>query len=164
MIYDNENGSMGLIVNKPAKNININNMFQNFQEIDSNIIYSPTVYYGGPVDLDKGFILHSNDYKTNEEKKLLNNGLMLSSNVNILKDIAIGKGPSKSILAVGYAGWQQKQLYDELKQNTWFEADLDIDLLFLCNVNSKWEKALSKVGINKQKIINSNFSSFSGSA
>ena len=164
MISDNEEGSMGIIVNKPAKNMNISNIFENLSEKNLKFLNKPTIFYGGPVELDKGFILHSDDYNSKEEKKLLKNGLMLSSNLEILKDIAIGKGPSKSILAIGYSGWYKRQLDGELKKNTWFEADLDPEILFLADTKKKWEKALHKVGINKAKINSSNFSSSSGSA
>ena len=174
MISDNEEGSMGIIINKPAIDIKLENIIEatelkrinafSTKKISQNKKEMPKVFYGGPVELDKGFILHSNDYFTKEKYTDLSNNLVLSSNFSILQDIIKGKGPSKCLLAVGYSGWYSNQLANELKQNTWIEAELDTDILFSKNISKKWEFALTKVGINKKKLSTSSFSSFSGSA
>ena len=78
MISDDVEGSMGIIVNKPALNLDINTVF-NIQK--KSITYKMcTLHYGGPVDFDRGFILHTNDYKQSQESKYLKNNLVLSSN------------------------------------------------------------------------------------
>ena len=165
MISDSKEGSMGIIINKPALNVSFESLLENVKiNIKNSTTAKPKIFYGGPMDLDKGFILHSNDYSTKEKFTKLGNNLILSSNFNILKDIIKGKGPSKSILAIGYAGWYSHQLINELKQNIWIETELDTEILFSKNVNKKWEFALEKVGINKKNIASSKFSSFSGSA
>ncbi|OUX16404.1 MAG: hypothetical protein CBE11_02145 [Rickettsiales bacterium TMED251] len=164
MVSDNEDGSMGVIVNKPALNLTIDSIFENIHKEGISMACQPTIYYGGPVDLDKGFIIHSNDYISKEETTKIENNLLLSNNMEILKDIVSGKGPSQSILAIGYAGWYSYQLEDELKNNTWIEADLSVDMLFSKDTSNKWKKALLSVGIKKNNIKNSNFSPFSGSA
>ena len=164
VVSDNEDGSMGVIVNKPALNLTIDNLFENIRKEGISKSYQPTIYYGGPVDLDKGFIIHSNDYVSKEETTKIENNLLLSNSMEILKDIVSGKGPSQSILAIGYAGWYSYQLEDELKNNTWIEAELGVDMLFSKDTSDKWKKALLSVGIKKNNIKNSNFSPFSGSA
>ena len=164
MVSDNKDGSMGVIVNKPALNLTIDNLFENIRKEGISKSYQPTIYYGGPVDLDKGFIIHSNDYVSKEETTKIENNLLLSNSMEILKDIVSGKGPSQSILAIGYAGWYSYQLEDELKNNTWIEAELGVDMLFSKDTSDKWKKALLSVGIKKNNIKNSNFSPFSGSA
>ncbi len=164
MISDNEDGSMGIIVNKPALNLSIKNIFQEISEDKILKSHEPIVYYGGPVDLNKGFIIHSNDYRSKEVHTKLENNLILSNNVSILKDIVSGKGPSKSILAIGYAGWHSNQLVSELKENTWIEADLGTEILFSKEASMKWKDALKSVGIKKSSIKDLNFSSFSGTA
>ena len=114
IISDNEDGSMGIIVNKPAQRVNLTSLLgKNIK----NIIQQPQVYYGGPVELDKGFILHTNDYANDKNHIKLDNGLILSSDFSTIKEIALGKGPSKSILALGYTGWSSFQLHAELKKN-----------------------------------------------
>ena len=164
MISDNEDGSMGIIVNKPALNLSIKNIFEEISEDKILKPHEPIVYYGGPVDLNKGFIIHSNDYRSKEEYTKLENNLILSNNVSILKDIVSGRGPSKSILAIGYAGWHSNQLVSELKENTWIEADLGTEILFSKEASMKWKNALKSLGIKKNSIKDLNFSSFSGTA
>ena len=88
IISDNEDGSMGIIVNKPAYRVNLNALLG---ENIKNIIKQTQVYYGGPVELDKGFILHTNDYKNDKNNIKLDNGLMLSSDFSTIKKNNTGK-------------------------------------------------------------------------
>ena len=161
IISDNVDGSMGIIVNKPAHKINLASLLG---ENMKDIIQEPQVYYGGPVELDKGFILHTNDYENDKNHIKLDNDLILSSDFSTIKQIALGNGPSKSILALGYTGWSSFQLHSELKKNDWFELNLDVDIIFSNNHRKKWDQAISKLGINKELLQNAIFSSYSGSA
>ena len=161
IISDNEDGSMGIIVNKPAHKINLTSLLG---ENIKDIIQQPQVCYGGPVELDKGFIIHTDDYKNNKNHIKLDNGLILSSDFSTIKEIALGSGPSKSILALGYTGWASFQLHAELKKNDWFELNLDTDIIFAKNHKKKWDQAISKLGINKELLQNAIFSNYSGSA
>ena len=161
IISDNEDGSMGIIVNKPAQRVNLNYLLG---ENTKNIIQQPQVYFGGPVELDKGFILHTNDYKNDKNHIKLDNGLILSSDFSTIKEIVLGSGPSKSILALGYTGWSSFQLHAELKKNDWFELNLNTDIIFAKNHRKKWDLAISKLGINKDLLKSAIFSNYSGSA
>ena len=150
---------------KQSKNIKLDKIFHDIEptiNIDNGS--TPNIFYGGPVDLDRGFIIHTNDYKASKKIDLLENNLVLSSNKKILQDILIGNGPSKSIFTIGYSGWDSYQLVSEIKSNSWIEAELDIDLLFSANNENKWELAMSKVGIKTKKLNNITFSPDSGSA
>ena len=161
IISDNEDGSMGIIVNKPAHNINLTSLLgENIKDISKQ----PQVCYGGPVELDKGFILHTNDYVKDKNHIKLDNDLILSSNFSTIKEIALGSGPSKSILALGYTGWASFQLQTELKKNDWFELSLDTEIIFTKNHKKKYKQATSKLGINKKLLQNAIFSNYSGSA
>ena len=161
IISDNEDGSMGIIVNKPAHKINLTSLLG---ENIKDIIQQPQVCYGGPVELDKGFILHTNDYVNDKNHIKLDNGLILSNDFSTIKEIALGIGPSKSIVALGYTGWASFQLHAELKKNDWFELNLDTDIIFAKNHKKKWDQAISKLGINKELLQNAIFSNYSGSA
>ena len=161
IISDNEDGSMGIIVNKPAHKINLTSLLG---ENIKDIIQQPQVCYGGPVELDKGFILHTNDYVNDKNHIKLDNGLILSNDFSTIKEIALGSEPTKSILALGYTGWASFQLHAELKKNDWFELNLDTDIIFAKNHKKKWDQAISKLGINKELLQNAIFSNYSGSA
>ena len=162
MISDDVKGSMGIIVNKPALNLDINTIFN--IKIKSNTSNMHTLHYGGPVDYDRGFILHTNDYKKSQECKYLKNNLVLSSNSKILSDLTLGKGPSKFIVVIGYAGWQSNQLSEELRQNAWLVAKLNKRILFSKNYSLKWKKALKSIGIENASLKSFKFSNYSGSA
>ena len=123
-----------------------------------------SVFYGGPVEFDKGFVLHTNDYKTSEDKTLLKNNLVLSSNIKILKDLSIGNGPSKFIVVIGYAGWQTNQLAQELEQNSWLVANMNKKILFSKKPELKWKNALNSIGIEEKSLKSFKFSNYSGSA
>jgi putative transcriptional regulator len=161
IISDNIDGSMGIIVNKPAHKVSLTSLLG---ENIKDIIQQPQVYYGGPVELDKGFILHTNDHKNYKNHIILDNNLILSSDFSTIKEIALGNGPSKSILALGYTGWSSFQLHAELKKNDWFELNLDVNIIFAKNHKKKWDQAISKLGINKELLQNAIFSNYSGSA
>ena len=161
IISDNEDGSMGIIINKPAIKVNISSLLG---ESIENFSKQPQVYFGGPVEIDKGFVLHTNDYKNYKNHIKLDNDLVLSSDFSTMKEILRGNGPSKSILAIGYTGWSSYQLHAELKKNDWFELDLDIDMIFSDNYKNKWNKAISKIGINEELLKKAIFSNYTGSA
>ncbi len=161
MISDNESGSMGIIINKPTPKLDISNVLG---ENVLNISKQPQIYYGGPVELNRGLILHTNDYKNNKNQIKLDNDLVLSSDFSTIKEIISGNGPSKSVLAIGYTGWSSFQLHEELKKNDWFELDLNTEIIFSENHNSKWESAISKLGINKKLLKSGIFSNYTGSA
>ena len=161
IISDNEEGSMGIIVNKPAHKVNLTSLLGKYSK---DIIEKPQVYYGGPVELDKGFILHSNDYKNDKNHIKLDNDLILSNDFSTIKEIALGSGPTKSILALGYTGWSSFQLHAELKKNDWFELNLNTDIIFAKNHRKKWGHAISKLGINRELLQSAIFSNYSGSA
>ena len=160
IISDNENGTMGIIINKPALKINISSIFGgNVKAIGKQ----PKVFYGGPVELDRGFILHTDDYKNSENQIKLDNNLALSSDISIIKDILLGNGPSKSIFTIGYTGWGSYQLQMEMRNNDWFEIDLDNEMIFSNNYKNKWKKAISKIGIDSNLLNNAIFSPYTGS-
>ncbi len=163
MISDDIKGSMGIIINKPALDLDMSHFLNNYEKLD-NKNNNHTVFYGGPVEFDKGFVLHTNDYKTSEDKTLLKNNLVLSSNIKILKDLSIGNGPSKFIVVIGYAGWQTNQLAQELKQNSWLVANMNKKILFSKKPELKWKNALNSIGIEEKNLKSFKFSNYSGSA
>ena len=164
MISDNIEGSMGIIVNKPALNLDITKIFNNKNNLKKNNGSKYMIHYGGPVDFDRGFILHTNDYKKSEEGTYLKNNLILSSNSQILNDLNSGNGPSKFIVVIGYAGWQSYQLSEELKQNSWLVTNMNNKLLFSNNYKLKWKNALKSIGLEEKNLKSFKFSNYSGSA
>ena len=161
IISDNEDGSMGIIINKPALKVKVSSLLgKNIEGIKK----LPKIYYGGPVELDKSFILHTSDNKNYENHIKLDNNLVLSNDFSTVEKIILGNGPTKSILTIGYTGWASYQLHEELRKNDWYELDLDTNIIFNGNHQNKWEQAISKIGINKTLLKSAIFTNYTGSA
>ncbi len=145
----NEFGAMGIIINRKLKEVEINNLIEKFK-INSNIeinFLNTTIYFGGPVDANRGFIIHTTDYIC-DDTKIINGEVALTGTMDILKTIADGKGPKKSLFALGYAGWDASHLEQEVYDNNWLLVDVDEDLLFNPDNSTKWEKAMLKLGVD----------------
>ena len=111
------------------------------------------VHKGGPVETGRGFVLHSSDYFAADSTLSIDAQVSLTATVDILKAIAGGQGPSRAMLALGYAGWRPGQLEDEIQANGWLHCASDLDLLFDRNLNHKYDRALSKIGIDPSHLV-----------
>ena len=161
IISDNEDGSVGIIINKPALKVKVSTLLGKNIKGVKNL---PKIYYGGPVELDKSFILHTNDNKNYDNDIKLDSELMLSNDFSTIEEIILGNGPTKSLLTIGYTGWASFQLHEELKKNDWLELDLDTNIIFTDNYQNKWDQAISKLGINKKLLKNAIFTNYTGLA
>ena len=105
------------------------------------------VHYGGPVQRERGFMLHSPDF-IGEDTVVLSTSVALTSSPDVLSAIAAGKGPQDSLFALGYAGWAPDQLEQELAAGAWVVVDADETLLFDQQIESKWQRALDRQGVD----------------
>jgi len=154
-------GAMGIMVNRPAGSIDFPqllmqlNIINKSEEIKlSSSAESMKVLSGGPVDTGRGFVLHSSDYFIANATLKINDGVCLTTTVDILKAIAKGKGPQHAILALGYAGWRPGQLESEIQDNGWLHCDADAELIFGDDVEDKYDRALRKIGIDPGMLSN----------
>jgi putative transcriptional regulator len=145
VLSHNNKGAIGLVINHAVNNVDSSVIFQSFN-IENSSKKSLPVHFGGPIEAEKGFILHTNDYNKDTILKSEDNPVALSSNLQILKDIAAGSGPEKSIFALGYAGWGAGQLENELN-NFWIRVPFDKEIVFANDDERKWELALGSAGI-----------------
>src|ERR1700726_4975295 len=148
-------GAMGIVVNHPAPNINFSDLLVKLDVIPANErIQLPTrsggvkVMRGGPVETERGFVLHSADFFIENSTLPIAEGICLTPTIDILKAIARGDGPSSAILALGYAGWAPGQLETEIQGNGWLHCTADSELVFGPDVGGKYDKALKKIGID----------------
>ena len=140
-------GAMGLVINRLVNELTFS---QFLRQLDVNSTYigqEMKIHSGGPVESEHGFILHSAEY-TQEETIIVDDNICLTATINILRDIANGKGPQRSLLALGYTGWGPGQLDNELKQNAWLQVSADTALVFGRDIENKWNSAISKLGID----------------
>ena len=107
-----------------------------------------SVHKGGPVEIERGFVLHSDDFQLNQSTLAIDNGICLTATLEILRALAEGTGPRQAMLALGYAGWAPGQLENEIQSNGWLTAPADRDILFDANSEQKWHRALGSLGID----------------
>ena len=143
-----EDGAMGLIVNKTIDDLNWKDLFNKI-EIPIGSVNAPRpICFGGPVDMERGFLLHSSDYFSEGATLKVDETTSMTATLDILQDIAMGRGPDQVMLALGYAGWAAGQLEAELQMNGWLLCQADQTLLFDDDHAAKWDRALAKLGIN----------------
>ncbi len=147
-------GAMGIIVNQPARNISFPDLLVKLDVIPAaDLITLPPraggvkVLKGGPVETERGFVLHSADFFIENSTLSIDRGICLTATLDILKAIARGTGPESAILALGYAGWAPGQLETEIHHNGWLHCTPDPELLFGTDIDTKYAKALQKIGI-----------------
>jgi putative transcriptional regulator len=155
MCAHSSEGAMGIIVNQPASNITFPDLLVQLNVIPAaDTIELPSqaedvrVLKGGPVDTQRGFVLHSADFYVENSTLPIDDGVCLTATLDILKAIARGEGPKSAILALGYAGWAPGQLEQEINQNGWLHCPADPDLIFGRNIEGKYTQALRKIGID----------------
>ena len=141
----NEGGAMGIVINKTLNSIDFRDLLKELDIPTDPTTRNITVHFGGPVENQRGFVLHSLDYEHAE--LLVVEGLVgLSATLDILRDLAQGSGPKHSILALGYAGWGPGQLEAEFQENAWLSVPANETLLFDVPNDDKWERAFNSIG------------------
>ncbi|GBD47790.1 YqgE/AlgH family protein [Methylopila sp. Yamaguchi] len=152
-------GAMGIVVNKPAPHISFPDLLVQLDVIsEGEEIRLPEragsiqVLRGGPVESGRGFVLHSADFMIEDSTLSIDDGICLTATLDILKAIAKGAGPKSALLALGYAGWAPGQLETEIQANGWLNVPADRGLVFDGAVETKYERALAKIGIDLGKL------------
>ena len=139
-------GAMGLIVNKPIEGLSFRELMSKFNiDVAEGTRHTP-ILFGGPVHVGRGFVVHSSDYGSNESTLAITSEISLTATTDILEAISHGHGPSKSMLALGYAGWGEGQIEGEILANGWIHCDADPKLIFDTDHDAKWETAIAKLG------------------
>lgn len=148
-------GAMGIVVNQPAANVDFPDLLAQLEIIPSGRpIKLPEkaeqmkVIRGGPVETGRGFVLHSADFYIDNSTLPIDEGICLTATVDILRAIARGDGPRDAVLALGYAGWSAGQLETEMQDNGWLNCPMDHGILFDGLFETKYERALRKIGID----------------
>lgn len=153
-------GAMGLIINQRAPHISFGELLRQLK-IDppddgddaQQELIDLEVHVGGPVEKGRGFVLHSSDYHAADSTLEIDDSVSLTATIDILRAIAGGRGPDRSMLALGYAGWRAGQLESEIAANGWLHCPADMDLLFDRDLDQKYERALSKIGIDPSHLV-----------
>jgi putative transcriptional regulator len=142
-----ENGAMGLLINKTLDEVRLSHILEQLKMPEPEQGFDLPVHFGGPVEMGRGFALHSTDFMLKDSVKI-GPDIALTANTEILQTFAYHKAPKKRFLALGYAGWSSGQLEEEIKENSWLQMETDPALIFARTPKDLWKKALKKMGID----------------
>jgi putative transcriptional regulator len=143
-----ERGALGLIINKPS-DINVKDLFAKVElSLDSDAVGQSPVYLGGPVQTERGFVLHDSANNAYNSSLTIPGGLEMTTSRDVLEAVANGAGPKRMAIMLGYAGWSAGQLEDELGRNGWLNVDADPAVIFDTPIGERFNKALALLGVD----------------
>jgi len=148
-----DKGALGLVINKPI-DITLKNLFEKVElSLDRPDLAESPVYFGGPVQTERGFVLHESLDGDDGEGGHYNSslripgGLEMTTSKDVLEALSNGAGPKKVLVTLGYSGWGAGQLEDEMSRNGWINVSAERDIIFDTPVEQRYDKALSLLGI-----------------
>ncbi len=140
-------GAMGIVINQKLPDIDFKDLLAQLSLPKSELHMEPIVHFGGPVETGRGFVLHSTDFMRDDTVRI-NERMAITGTIDILRALAEGRGPERSIFALGYAGWGPGQLEDELRANAWLTMPADDEVMFNTDLGRKWDLAMNRIGVN----------------
>jgi putative transcriptional regulator len=147
----NDEGAMGLVINRVSE-FTVGEVLEQMQIAnESGDLADIPVLAGGPVQPDRGFVLHDDPREWSSTLRF-GNGLAVSTSRDILEAMAKGEGPKNAVVALGYAGWTAGQLEEEIAANSWLTVEADQAILFSTPINARWQAAAKSLGINLAQI------------
>jgi putative transcriptional regulator len=149
-----ENGALGLVINKPI-DIKLKNLFQKVDlSLDSEELAEQPVFYGGPVQTERGFVLHEKQGDTPVYSSTLSipGGLEMTTSKDVLEALSHGAGPRRLLVTLGYSGWAAGQLEDELGRNGWLTVDAVPEIIFDTPVAERYDRAVSLLGFDPRML------------
>ena len=149
----NDQGAMGLVVNRPT-NIDLKDLFERIElKLENEPLIKQPVYLGGPVQTERGFVLHpqADDIRYNSSLSIPG-GLAMTTSKDVLEAVSLGQGPEKFLMTLGYAGWSAGQLEEEISRNGWLNVSTNIDdikkIIFETPFDQRYQKVMSIIGVD----------------
>jgi len=150
--HDDEH-AMGLRLDQPAPGVALSEVLKKLDTPNAETMQDRSVLIGGPVERERGFVLHTDDWSSDETTMTFGDGLAMTGTREALTAMTDAvDGPRQSILLLGYAGWGEGQLEEELGENVWLTADADPELIFDGDYQTKWSRALAGLGVDAARL------------
>jgi putative transcriptional regulator len=142
-----ENGAMGIVINRPT-DVTLGDLLTQL-DIHTRLdwVRDTPVYQGGPVQTDRGFVLHSAS-SVYDSTLNITPEISVTTSRDVLEAIAGGDGPGQSLIALGYAGWGGGQLEQEMSQNAWLSGPADDEIIFRVDSDLRWMAAAKLLGVD----------------
>lgn len=143
----NEHGALGLVINRPL-DFDLGEVFEQLSLVgaDDQIASTP-ILRGGPVELERGFVIHDSDEEW-ESTTSVGNSIHITTSQDILSAMAAGKGPKRAVVVLGYAGWGAGQLEHEIAENAWLSAPGSPHIVFDTPYEQRWQEAAGLLGVD----------------
>ena len=155
MVAHDSDGAMGFIINKRAEGLSLGDILKDMPEtVAKTGLVNLPVYVGGPVQNDRGFVLHTSDYEKTQNSLSQELPIALTQSADVLVDAAHGRGPEKMRLFLGYAGWGPGQIEGELQDNAWLVCEANIAEIFTLQSDDLYEKCVAAMGIDLALLSN----------
>lgn len=144
----NDQGALGVVINRPT-DLTVGDLLQRIDlelSLEIGVRQDAAVFFGGPVQVDRGFVLHTpvGDYSSS----IALGEVALTTSRDVLQEVAAGSGPDQLLVTLGYAGWGAGQLEDEMSQGAWLHVDSNLDILFGIPAEQRYQAALAQLGID----------------
>ena len=155
MAVHDEQGAVGIGIGQLRAGLRFRQLLKQLG-VDPGEAPDCPVHHGGPVEPGRGFVLHSEDWGGQDTIKVVGSAsphYAMTGTIDVLKAIAEGRGPSRWLIALGYAGWGEGQLDEEMTRHGWFAADGGADLLFDTPTSERWERAFKAEGIDPRLLV-----------
>ena len=144
----NEEGALGVVINRPT-DLTLGDLLQRIDldlSLEIGVRQDTPVFFGGPVQTDRGFVLHQpvGDYSSS----IRMGDVALTTSRDVLQEVAAGGGPDQLLVTLGYAGWGEGQLEEEMAQGAWLHVEANVDILFTIPASERYQAALAQLGID----------------
>jgi putative transcriptional regulator len=147
-------GALGLVINRPT-DIVLKDLFDRIElPLEQPELAARTVYYGGPVQTERGFVLHDPTDRAYASTLQVAGGLQMTTSKDVLEHISASDGPKRFFVALGYSGWSAGQLEDEIGRNGWLTVEADSSIVFEVAVEQRFDAAMSLMGISAMSLSN----------
>lgn len=146
----NAGGAMGIMINKPLDMVHYASLFEQLGLEVGEDNRELAVYHGGPVEENRGFVVHSTDYE-GDDTVTHDCGLSVTASMSILRELAQGRGPTQAVLAVGYTGWAAGQLETEIESNYWLTVPASPEVVFHTEDEAKHTMAARSLGVDMHR-------------
>ncbi len=147
-------GALGLVINRPT-DIVLKDLFDRIElPLEQPELAARTVYYGGPVQTERGFVLHDPTDRAYASTLQVAGGLQMTTSKDVLEHISASDGPKRFFVALGYSGWSAGQLEDEIARNGWLTVEADSNIVFDVAVEQRFDAAMSLMGISAMSLSN----------
>jgi len=148
-----ENHAMGLTINRPVDGLSVAELLKRLDVTPADDAGQDLVLMGGPVEPERGFVLHTDDYACEPSSLIVGSGVVLTATREVLEALA-GRlpNPRRAIMTLGYAGWDGGQLEREIRDNVWLVCEPDEALVFDDDHEHKWSRALAKIGVAAERL------------